>query len=103
MSFKRNSYGSGKPKQSCHLRYSTPGTSRMAPSVPSLSWPRSILMDHRDEQFAVLEIDVKEVKNDMAYTIIVENGIKTVPKERHKPRYDALMAELGTREFGADR
>jgi hypothetical protein len=50
---------------------------------------------HYDEQFAILEIDVEEVKNDMAYRIVVESGIGIVPKERHKPWYDAVMAELG--------
>ena len=39
----------------------------------------------------------------MAYRIIVESGIEIVAKERHKPWYDAVMAELGTRESGADR
>jgi hypothetical protein len=58
---------------------------------------------HHDEQFAILEIDVEEVKNDMAYRIIVESGIEIVPKEQHKPWYDAVMAKLGTRELGADR
>jgi hypothetical protein len=50
---------------------------------------------HYDEQFAILEIDVEEVKNDMAYRIVVESGIGIVPKERHKPWYDAVMTELG--------
>ena len=58
---------------------------------------------HHDEQFAILDIDVEEVKNDMAYRVVVESGIEIVPKERHKPWYDAVMAELGTRELGADR
>jgi len=47
-----------------------------------------------DEQFAILEIDVEEVKNDMAYRVVVESGIDIVPKERHKPWYRAAMAEL---------
>jgi len=50
---------------------------------------------HHDEQFAILEIDVEEVKNDMAYRIIVESGIEIVPKERHKSWYDLVMTELG--------
>jgi hypothetical protein len=48
-----------------------------------------------DEQFAILDIDVEEVKNDMAYRIVIESGIKIVARERHKPWYDAVMAELG--------
>jgi hypothetical protein len=48
-----------------------------------------------DERFAILEIDVEEVKNDMAYRVVVESGIEIVPKERHKPWYDVAMAELG--------
>jgi len=50
---------------------------------------------NHDEQFAILEIDVEQVKNDMAYRIVVESGIEIVAKERHKPWYDAVMAELG--------
>jgi hypothetical protein len=53
---------------------------------------------HHDEQFAILEIDVEEVKNDMAYRVVVESGIEIVPKERHKPWYDTAMAEPGHME-----
>ena len=49
---------------------------------------------HRDEQFAALEIDVEEVKNDMAYRIVVESGIEIYAKDKYKPWYDAAMAEL---------
>ena len=55
-----------------------------------------------DEQFAILEIDVEEVKNDMAYRIVVESGIEIVAKEAHRPWYDAAMAELGDMEQGGD-
>jgi hypothetical protein len=58
---------------------------------------------HHDEQFAILEIDIAEVKNDMAYRIVVESGIEIVPKERHKPWYGAVMAELEDVEEGLDR
>jgi hypothetical protein len=50
---------------------------------------------HHGEQFAIVEIDVDEVKNDMVYRVVVECGIEIVPKERHKPWYSAVMAELG--------
>jgi hypothetical protein len=53
---------------------------------------------HCDEQFAIVEIDVEEVKNDMVYRIVVESGIEIVPKERHRPWYGAVMAELGEME-----
>jgi hypothetical protein len=49
---------------------------------------------HHDEQFAALEIDVEEVKNDMAYRIVIESGIEISAKEKYKPWYDAAMAEL---------
>jgi hypothetical protein len=48
-----------------------------------------------DEQFAIVEIDVEQVKNDMAYRVLIEGGIEIVPKEKHKPWYSAVMAELG--------
>jgi hypothetical protein len=57
---------------------------------------------HHDEQSAILDIDVKEVKDDMAYRVVVESGIETVPKEKHKP-FSAAMDELNGRELGADR
>jgi hypothetical protein len=50
-------------------------------------------MEH-DEDFAALEIDVEEVKNDMAYRIVVESGITIYAKEEHKAAYDTAMAEL---------
>jgi hypothetical protein len=54
---------------------------------------------HHDEQFAILDIDVEEVKNDMAYRIVVASGIEIAAKERHKPWYSAVMAELGDMEL----
>jgi hypothetical protein len=53
---------------------------------------------NHDEQFAILDIDVEEVKNDMAYRIVVESGIEIVAKERHKPWYSAAMAEIEATE-----
>jgi flavin reductase (DIM6/NTAB) family NADH-FMN oxidoreductase RutF len=50
-------------------------------------------MEH-DEQFAALEIDVEEVKNDMAYRIVIESGITIHAKDKYKPWYEAAMAEL---------
>jgi hypothetical protein len=53
---------------------------------------------HSDDQFAILEIDVQEVKNDMVYRITVESGIEIVAKERHQPWYDQIMTELDVLE-----
>ena len=50
-------------------------------------------MDH-DEHFAILEIDVEEVKNDMAYRIVIDSAITISAREKHKPWYDAAMREL---------
>jgi len=47
-----------------------------------------------DDQFAILDIEIEEVKNDMAYRIVIESGVEIAPKERHKPWYSAAMAEL---------
>ena len=47
-----------------------------------------------DENFAALDIDIEQVKNDMAYRIVIESGIIISAKERFKPWYDAAMAEL---------
>jgi hypothetical protein len=50
-------------------------------------------MQH-DADFAILEIDVQEVKNDMAYRIVVESGIVIHAKEKYRPWYEGAMAEL---------
>jgi hypothetical protein len=50
-------------------------------------------MQH-DADFAILEIDVQEVKNDMAYRIVVESGIAIHAREAYQPWYEAAMAEL---------
>lgn len=55
-----------------------------------------------DEQFAILEIDVEEVKNDMVYRVLVQGGIEIVPKERHRPWYSAVMAELAEIELSSE-
>jgi hypothetical protein len=47
-----------------------------------------------DEQFAVLEIDIEQVKNDMVYRIVIESGIMIAAREQFKPWYEAAMAEL---------
>ena len=50
-------------------------------------------MEH-DEHFAILEIDIEEVKNDMVYRIVIDSGITISAREKHKPWYDAVMCEL---------
>lgn len=50
-------------------------------------------MEH-DEDFAALEIDVDEVKNDMVYRIIVKSGIEVAAKDKYQSWYDEAMAEL---------
>jgi Pyridoxamine 5'-phosphate oxidase len=54
-----------------------------------------------DEDFAVLDIDIEQVKNDMAYRIVIESGVSISAKERFKPWYDAAMAELEDVECSA--
>jgi hypothetical protein len=47
-----------------------------------------------DESFAIIDIDIEEVKNDMAYRIVVDSGISIHAREKFKPWYDAVIAEL---------
>ena len=47
-----------------------------------------------DEHFAILEIDVEEVKNDMAYRIVIEGTITISAKDEYKHWYEAAMREL---------
>ncbi len=47
-----------------------------------------------DVDFAPVDINVLEGKNDMVYRIAVDSGIEIHAKERFKPWYDAVMAEL---------
>jgi hypothetical protein len=39
----------------------------------------------------------------MAYRILVESGIDIVPKERHRPWYGVVMAELADMELDSQR
>jgi Pyridoxamine 5'-phosphate oxidase len=56
-----------------------------------------------DKDFAVLDIDIEQVKNDMAYRIVIESGIIISAKERFQSWYDAAMAELEDVECSAVR
>ncbi len=47
-----------------------------------------------DEHFAILEIDVEKVKNDMAYRVVIESTITISARDQFKPWYDAAMREL---------
>ena len=47
-----------------------------------------------DKNFAIFEIDIEEVKKDMAYKIVIDSGIEITAKDEHKPWYDAAMEEL---------
>jgi flavin reductase (DIM6/NTAB) family NADH-FMN oxidoreductase RutF len=47
-----------------------------------------------DEQFAALEIDVQEVKNDMVYRIVIESAVAIHAKEKYQSWYDGAMREL---------
>jgi hypothetical protein len=49
-----------------------------------------------DKHFAILEIDVEQVKNDMAYRIVIESEIAIHPRQEHQEWYAAAMAELET-------
>lgn len=47
-----------------------------------------------DSQFALLEIEIEQVKNDMVYRIELEEGISIHPKEEVKNWYDDVMNEV---------
>ncbi len=47
-----------------------------------------------DKHFAILEIDVERVKNDMAYRIVIESEIAIHPRQKHQQWYTAAMAEI---------
>jgi hypothetical protein len=54
-------------------------------------------MNH-DEHFAMLEIDIEEVKNDMAYRVVIDSAITISAKAKYQPWYEATMRELGNTE-----
>ena len=62
--------------------------------VLRLAKPGELIQMEHDEEFAALDIDIEEVKNDMAYRIVIESGIEISAKEKYKPWYDVAMAEL---------
>ena len=47
-----------------------------------------------DENFAVLEIDVGEVKNDMAYGLEIDSTITISAKEDMQSWYEGIMKEI---------
>jgi hypothetical protein len=57
-----------------------------------------IVKEHMDTDgnFAVLEIDVEEVKNDMAYRVVIESAIEISAREKHRDWYEIAMRELET-------
>jgi hypothetical protein len=64
-------------------------------AVSVIGSPR-VVREHMeaDEQFAIVDIDVEEVKNDMVYRIVIESGIEIAAREKYKLWYDAAMQEL---------
>jgi hypothetical protein len=64
-------------------------------AVSASGWAR-VVREHMELEpsFAILDIDIHQVKNDMAYRIEIESGIAISAKEQFKPWYDAAMAEL---------
>jgi len=54
-------------------------------------------MNH-DEHFAMLEIDIEEVKNDMTYRVVIDSAITISAKAKYQPWYEATMRELGNTE-----
>ena len=52
-------------------------------------------LDH-DEHFAILEIDIEEVKNDMVHRIKIDSPIAIAARDKYKPWYEAVMLELDT-------
>ncbi len=64
-------------------------------------WAR-VVKEHLelDSNFAILEIDIEEVKNDMAYRIVIDSAINISAKEQFRSWYDALLSEMGS--FGID-
>lgn len=47
-----------------------------------------------DQHFAILEIDVEQVKNDMAYRIVIESEIAIHPRQEYEQWYEAAMSEI---------
>jgi len=52
------------------------------------------------ENFAIFEFDIEEVKNNMAYPILIEGGILIHAGERFIPWYEIAMAELDSQPSG---
>jgi len=47
-----------------------------------------------DKNFAIIEIDIESVKNDMAYRIVIDSGIEISAKVKFKAWYDDVMGEM---------
>jgi flavin reductase (DIM6/NTAB) family NADH-FMN oxidoreductase RutF len=47
-----------------------------------------------DEQYAMVEIDVEEVKNDMVRSVLIETALTVSPREQHVAWFEAVLGEL---------
>jgi len=46
-----------------------------------------------DVEYAILEIDIEEVKNDLGERIAIDSGITVCVREQDKHWFDAILAE----------
>ena len=49
-------------------------------------------------RFAILEIDIEGLKNDMVHRVVIDSAIVINAREEYKPWYEAIMSELGSIE-----
>jgi hypothetical protein len=47
-----------------------------------------------DEYFALLEIDIEEVKNDMIRRVVIDNPITISARDKFKKWFDNLIGEM---------
>ena len=47
-----------------------------------------------DENYAILEVQVEEVKNDMVKTVVIESPVKVAPRYEYEAWFDSALKEL---------
>ena len=62
----------------------------------SIKGKASLIKEHMDvdENYAVLEVEIEEVKNDMVKTVVIESPVMVSPRYEYEDWFDSALNEL---------
>jgi hypothetical protein len=47
-----------------------------------------------DEHYAVIEIDIEEVKNDTVRSVVIEGAVTISTRDEYRPWFEAALGEM---------